>query len=655
VSATWWRGAALAILAIVAVGSTARAQQGAVAAADAAVDADIARCFELRQSAPREAVVLAERLLGGPDLDPGNRIKAWSCLGRAAAYGGDTARALESAAQIDMLLEAHPMPPGFELRAVSNAGAILHVAGQVDAALDAYGRAHALAQAEDAAETQLVTLVNIGSIHSEELRAYDAAEDFYQEALAIAEAAGLDNASLPYNRGQNFVRMGRPAEAAPLFDAAATVAARDGDRVLELRARAERLALPDAPPEAPARLAALAESQLALPDVGGAAITLTALARLSLARGETQAALARASRAAGLVQDGHHRRERIDALEARLAALEALGRSDEALAVARELRAFETALLRAQRVEALAGLQASLEDGARSRELAHLRATDHDRGVALERTRLLRNSALLGLVLLALGTLAFAFYQRRIRRRLETLSTVDPLTGLLNRRAASARLMQAPFPCADAPTGDDGRRATLFLVDIDHFKAVNDRLGHGAGDAVLVEVARRLTRGCRPGDLVSRWGGEEFLVACPCLDLDGAVAIAKRLRASVAEGIVDVDGSPVAPPNLSVGFACWPFFPTARQTVPPGSWQDAVAIADRALYAVKRSGRDGWIGLWGNSSGGDVVRLLQDPAAAIERGEVTVAPEDLPVTWPAPVAPDAGDGTDPDRPADGSG
>ncbi len=627
-----WREAALAVLVMCAFGPAAHAQP---APADAAVEADISRCFGLRHSAPGEATVLAERLLALPALDPGNQIKAWSCLGRAAAYGGDTARALESAQRIEALLEAHPMPPDFELRAVSNAGAILHAVGRVNAALEAYGRAHALARAEDAAETQMVTLINIGSIHSEELRAYEVAEAFFSEAQAIAEREGQHKATLAYSRGQNMLRMGRAAEAAELFDAAVETARSTDDTLIELRARAERLALPGAPADAQAQLGSIARSQLALPDVGGAAITFTVLARLSLAQGQPQAALAHADRAAGLVAAGHYRRERIDALETRLAALEALGRTGEALAVAAELRAFETSLLRYQRVEALAGLQATLEDGARSRELARLRAADHDRGVTLERTRLLRNGALAGLVLLALGTLGFAVYQRRVHRRLEVLSTVDPLTGLLNRRAASVRLMQAPFPSANGSPCEGDRRATLFIVDIDHFKAVNDRLGHGAGDTVLVEVARRLTLGCRPGDLVSRWGGEEFLVACPCLDLAGAIAIAKRLRASVADGIVDVDGNQVAPPNLSVGFACWPFFPGAGRMESPQGWQDAVTIADRALYAVKDSGRDGWIGLWGNAPDGDVARLLQDPAAAIARGEATVAPDGLVVAWPA--------------------
>ena len=612
----------------------------AAAPADAGVDARIARCLALRRDAPGQAIVLAEAILASTRLSPADEIKTQACLGMAASYTGGTERALQAVGRVEALLAAHPMPPDFALRAVSNAGAILHGVGHIDAALEAYQRAYALAEAEDAPKAQLVTLVNIGMIYSEELRAHGAADGFYRKARALAKASNLEDSSLAYNQAQNLVRLGDPSAARPMFEEAVAAATRAGTTLLALRARSELIALAATGSKRPSsrqQLTALAARQLALPDVGGTAITLTTLSRLALAGGDPAAALAHADEAVRLVRPTAFRHEHVQALEARIAALRALGRFDAALAVATDLREYETALMRAQSMRGLADLQARLEDGERSREIDRLVVADKERVVVLQRSQLLRNLAFAGLVLLALGTLAFAAFQRRIRRRLETLSMADPLTGLLNRRAASSRLVDGAFAARGGAT-DPARRATLFLVDIDHFKEVNDRHGHGVGDAVLVEVARRLLAGCRPGDLVSRWGGEEFLVACPQLDLEGAMAIAIRLRRSVASGPIEVEGRAVDAPVVSVGFACWPFFPATQ----PGNgtqrgWQDAVTVADHALYAVKRGGRDGWIGLWGSVTAHlTVATFLRDPAAAVARGDVVLAPPGIAVGWPAP-------------------
>ncbi|HST43633.1 MAG TPA: GGDEF domain-containing protein [Luteimonas sp.] len=657
---TWWRMPALAVACLLAGAliparaqvpgaDPARAPAASPAGGSADVEADIANCLEVRRSAPARAIALADRLLASARLAPADEIKVQSCLGMAASYTGATERALQAVTRAEALLAAHPMPSEFALRAVSNAGAILHGVGHIDAALDAYRRAYALAESGDEPRAQLVTLVNIGMIHSEELRAYEAAEGFYRKARALAAANDMEDPSLPYNQAQNLLRMGRRTQAATLFADAQATATRAGTALLARRAESQLLALQanaDNRGALRGRLAALASVQLALPDVGGAAVTLTTLSQLALADGDPTAALAHAERAAQLSRSTAFRHEHIQALEAQLAALRALGRFDTALAVATELRDFETSLMRAQSMRALADLQARLEDGERTREIDRLVIADQARVVVLQRSQLLRNLALAGIVLLGVGTLAFAAFQRRIRRRLEQLSMVDPLTGLLNRRAASLRLVDGVF----ARLGDAGnpvRRSTLFLVDIDHFKDVNDRHGHAVGDAVLVEVARRLLAGCRPGDLVSRWGGEEFLVACPLLDLDGAIAIATRLRESVATGAIDVEGGPIEAPRVSVGFACWPFFPSAPQPGgAPRRWQDAVVVADRALYAVKRGGRNGWVGLWGSATSRQTVEsFLHDPARSIAGGEVTLVPADLSVDWPTsgPAAASRGD------------
>jgi diguanylate cyclase (GGDEF)-like protein/putative nucleotidyltransferase with HDIG domain len=123
------------------------------------------------------------------------------------------------------------------------------------------------------------------------------------------------------------------------------------------------------------------------------------------------------------------------------------------------------------------------------------------------------------------------------------------------------------------------------MFDLDHFKRINDRHGHGAGDAVLIEVAERLRTGVREWDIVARIGGEEFCVIAPGLESEAAVAaLGERLRLAVAERPVTLPGNLVMPVTISVGAAL-----VAHEG---GSAEHALDFADRALYAAKREGRN---------------------------------------------------------------
>jgi diguanylate cyclase (GGDEF)-like protein len=184
---------------------------------------------------------------------------------------------------------------------------------------------------------------------------------------------------------------------------------------------------------------------------------------------------------------------------------------------------------------------------------------------------------------------------------LEQSALTDPLTGLHNRRYASQQLPVDAVRCLRrhqgrdrVPTEPDDADLALFLVDIDHFKQVNDRHGHAAGDAVLVQVAARLRQALREGDAVVRWGGEEFLVVARDTSRQRAAELAERLRALVAETpyVLD-DGQPLRC-TCSVGFAV---FPLAPQWPAALEWPQVLKLADDALYAVKSAGRDGWLGL----------------------------------------------------------
>ncbi|MBI5262646.1 MAG: GGDEF domain-containing protein [Bradyrhizobium sp.] len=164
------------------------------------------------------------------------------------------------------------------------------------------------------------------------------------------------------------------------------------------------------------------------------------------------------------------------------------------------------------------------------------------------------------------------------RAELSRISQTDELTGLLNRRGfddAGASALKAARAM--------GEPATLFMFDIDHFKSINDRSGHEAGDKVLVEMADVLRRfAAKNGALVSRYGGEEFAALMTGISRDQAERYAEEIRATCAAREVAI-GAAVERVTISIGF-----------TVSAGGVElaELMRIADHALYAAKRRGRD---------------------------------------------------------------
>ena len=176
--------------------------------------------------------------------------------------------------------------------------------------------------------------------------------------------------------------------------------------------------------------------------------------------------------------------------------------------------------------------------------------------------------------------------------RLETASQTDPLTGLRNRRYL-ANQIPADLAFYERERMRTGRADTLLfaLVDIDHFKRVNDTYGHAAGDKVLQQVSCVLTRLVRSGDYVVRWGGEEFLLVLRPVAREFVPVLGERLRAAVEEHEYDVGDGSALSVTCSIGLAEYPMFMEGQQT--PG-WEEMLELADAALYWVKANGRNGW-------------------------------------------------------------
>lgn len=160
---------------------------------------------------------------------------------------------------------------------------------------------------------------------------------------------------------------------------------------------------------------------------------------------------------------------------------------------------------------------------------------------------------------------------------LQWLSTTDGLTGLPNRRHLEQRLTEWVSLAVRHHTD-----LSVLVIDVDHFKLVNDRLGHRGGDLVLRAVAERIRSALRLEDVAGRWGGEEFLAVLPNTDLDGAAAVGERIRVAVCAVPVLLDDHEPVPVTVSIGVAA----------DPADGLTSLVHQADQAMYEAKQAGRN---------------------------------------------------------------
>ena len=204
----------------------------------------------------------------------------------------------------------------------------------------------------------------------------------------------------------------------------------------------------------------------------------------------------------------------------------------------------------------------------------------------------------------AVGYLSDVTDRAQLHHELEVKASVDKLTSCLNRQA-SLELVEAMTAAPKAPTEGNA----LIYVDLDDFKSVNDRLGHAAGDCLLVAAADRLRGAARRGDAVGRLGGDEFLVICPRVESPAqAVKIAERV-AGVTEATIDV-GTGVAELRTSVGVA-W-----TTEAIDADAF---LAQADSAMYESKRTRRKG-VTLFATDSRNASPPVLGAPPVATPRG-----------------------------------
>ena len=410
-----------------------------------------------------------------------------------------------------------------------------------------------------------------------------------EEALALATLANaprLQSQTL-INLGDAYASMGRPADALRAAERALPIVRRYND------VRAERVLINN-----------IGIAKIGLGRIAEGKQDMTRVLELRQQTGET------GRQANTLFEFGE--------------ALASAGDVRSALDLYHRERALSAELMRVNRDIALKDLQTRNDADARQRDIELLGRDNALKTEALANRDLLQRIWWLLAAVMALASVLVVMLYWRVREtnrrlaashvQLQAQSERDPLTNLANRRHFQSVMAQL----GKQPGGFEG---ALLLVDIDHFKHVNDVHGHAAGDQVLVEVAKRLNDAVRNDDLVVRWGGEEFLILAPRAAPEQADQMAARVLRTLGAATIDI-GSAELRVTASIGYARFPL-PPYNAEVP---WEQAINLADMALYTAKNQGRNRAIGITSTTAATpEALRGIEsDFDQAWHAGEVTL-------------------------------
>ncbi|MDR7052264.1 diguanylate cyclase (GGDEF)-like protein [Duganella sp. 3397] len=286
-------------------------------------------------------------------------------------------------------------------------------------------------------------------------------------------------------------------------------------------------------------------------------------------------------------------------------ALENAGDLAGALAAYHRERALSDELFERQRQKSMLELQEKYETDKKERQIELLSRENQLQTAELDNRALQQRLWWLLALVFALAAVVVGLLYRKVRHsyarleeknlELKAQSTLDPLTSLYNRRHFQDYMRTlAPVPSDRHGQRGDDVVGALFLLDVDHFKHINDSYGHAAGDAVLTAIADNLRIVLRETDMIVRWGGEEFLAFLPAVARDDLDDIARRILHGISAQRVSYQEQEIAV-NVSVGFAPYPLAPGAT----PLPWERAVNLVDMALYLAKAHGRNRAYGVRG--------------------------------------------------------
>ncbi len=286
-------------------------------------------------------------------------------------------------------------------------------------------------------------------------------------------------------------------------------------------------------------------------------------------------------------------------------ALERAGDYAAAIKAYHRERTLSNELFEKRRQKAMLELQEKYDADKKQRQIELLERENQVKSAEIDNRRLQQRIWALLIVVFALVSVIVGLLYRKVRhanaqlheknQELKQQSVRDPLTGLYNRRHFQDFMRTHQLlDKRGAGTSGEEMVSALFLMDVDHFKHINDTYGHAAGDAVLIRIAASLREILRETDMIVRWGGEEFLAFLPAIPRSGLDEVARRLLSGIAEThIVHQDITLTA--NVSIGFAPYPLAPAGQ----PLPWERAVNLVDMALYMAKGHGRNRAYGVRG--------------------------------------------------------
>jgi diguanylate cyclase (GGDEF)-like protein len=291
-------------------------------------------------------------------------------------------------------------------------------------------------------------------------------------------------------------------------------------------------------------------------------------------------------------------------------ALERAGDLPGAVAAYHRERALSNELFESERQKAVLELQEKYETEKKQRQIQLLSRENQVKGAELDNKRLQQRVWWLLALVFALASMVVGLLYRKVRHanaqlevknmELKAQSTLDPLTSLYNRRHFQDFMRGMNTAAALKPPQEkrahhrDDIVGALFLLDVDHFKNINDTYGHAAGDAVLKMIAENLRVALRETDMIVRWGGEEFLAFLPAIPRHGVDEIARRILNGISSQAIRHQEHDISV-NVSVGFAPFPLAPGDV----PLPWERAVNLVDMALYLAKAHGRNRAYGVRG--------------------------------------------------------
>jgi diguanylate cyclase (GGDEF)-like protein len=351
------------------------------------------------------------------------------------------------------------------------------------------------------------------------------------------------------------------------------------------------------------------------------ALEATGLANIGLCHmnlGSIAQGAAEANRAIDFFRDSKEKPSAEEVLGQLSSAYENVKMYKEALKAMQEQRSLTAELFRKDRDRALSEMKAKFDASQREKQIEVLEQKNQVQSVELKNKSLQRVVAILATLVAGAVALIIAALYRKVREsnrelqetniKLEQQSTRDPLTGLLNRRAfqdmMKFRAQMAERRLSDPITPPHA----LVLLDIDHFKLINDTHGHSTGDLVLINISKHLQQIMREKDMLMRWGGEEFLIFLNHIPVENLTPVIERVLKTVAEATITEDGRSISV-STSIGYISLPQAGTSTVDL---NWEKALHLADTALYMAKTRGRNQAIGISAmDISPNDFTKLVQ--------------------------------------------